>query len=179
ADNMDKAYEYYAKSNRDKLNEGRLAEYALVAGSVDKKAEALDIAKFGLSKFPSSKAFLRLAIINSVGTEKFDEAVNFAKKLIAEEGESNSGDLIYYGQALAGLGQYDEAIAKFNKAIEVDAKNIMPYQHISETYAKMGDEDKAIEYSKKYLELNPNAKISEYTKLAGIYMAKMKKGENA
>ncbi|MBQ5455363.1 MAG: hypothetical protein IIT63_06010, partial [Prevotella sp.] len=78
ADNMDKAYEYYAKSNRDKLNEGRLAEYALVAGSVDKKAEALDIAKFGLSKFPSSKAFLRLAIINSVGTEKFDEAVNFA-----------------------------------------------------------------------------------------------------
>ncbi|MBQ5510683.1 MAG: tetratricopeptide repeat protein, partial [Prevotella sp.] len=179
ADNMDKAYEYYSKSNRDKLNEGRLAEYALVAGSVDKKAEALDIAKFGLSKFPSSKAFLRLAIINSVGTEKFDEAVNFAKKLIAEEGESNSGDLIYYGQALAGLGQYDEAIAKFNKAIEVDAKNIMPYQHISETYAKMGDEDKAIEYSKKYLELNPNAKISEYTKLAGIYMAKMKKGENA
>ncbi len=179
ADNMDKAYEYYAKSNRDKLNEGRLAEYALVAGSVDKKAEALDIAKFGLSKFPSSKAFLRLAIINSVGTEKFDEAVNFAKKLIAEEGESNSGDLIYYGQALAGLGQYDEAIAKFNKAIEVDAKNIMPYQHISETYAKMGDEDKAIEHSKKYLELNPNAKISEYTKLAGIYMAKMKKGENA
>lgn len=178
ADNMEKAYEYYSKSNMDKLNEGRLAEYALVAGSVDKKANALEIAKFGLSKFPTSKAFLRLAIINSVGTEKYDEAVNFAKKLIAEEGESNSGDLIYYGQALAGLGQYEDAITKFNKAIQVDDKNIMPYQHISETYAKMGDEDKAIEYSKKYLDLNPNAKISEYTKLAGIYLAKVKKGES-
>lgn len=178
ADNMDKAFDYYSKSNMDKLSEGRLAEYALVAGSVDKKDKALEIAKFGLGKFPTSKAFLRLAIINSVGTEKYDEAVNFAKKLIAEEGENNSGDLIYYGQALAGLGQFDEAIAKFNKAIEVDSKNIMPYQHISETYAKMGNEDKAIEYSKKYLELNPNAKISEYTKLAGIYMAKMKKGES-
>ncbi|MBQ6062673.1 MAG: tetratricopeptide repeat protein [Prevotella sp.] len=177
ADNMDKAYEYYSKANMDKLNEGRLAEYALVAGSVNQKAKALDIAKFGLSKFPSSKAFLRLAIINAVGTEKYDEAVNYAKKLIAEEGENNSGDLIYYGQALSGLGQYEEAIAKFNKAIEVDSKNIMPYQHISETYAKMGDEDKAIEYSKKYLDLNPNAKLSEYNKLAAIYMAKVKKGD--
>lgn len=178
ADNMDKAYEYYSKTNMDKLAEGRLAEYALVAGSVNKKDKALDIAKFGLNKFPSSKAFLRLAIINAVGTEKFEEAVNYAKKLIAEEGENNSGDLIYYGQALSGLGQYDEAIAKFNKAIEVDSKNIMPYQHISETYAKMGNEDKAIEYSKKYLDLNPNAKLSEYNKLAAIYMAKVKKGDD-
>ena len=178
ADNMDKAYEYYSKTNMDKLAEGRLAEYALVAGSVNKKDKALDIAKFGLNKFPSSKAFLRLAIINAVGTEKFEDAVNYAKKLIAEEGENNSGDLIYYGQALSGLGQYDEAIAKFNKAIEVDSKNIMPYQHISETYAKMGNEDKAIEYSKKYLDLNPNAKLSEYNKLAAIYMAKVKKGDD-
>lgn len=178
ADNMDKAYEYYSKANMSKLNEGRLAEYALVAGSVNQKDKALEIAMFGLSKFPDSKAFLRLAIINSVGTEKFEEAVNFAKKLIAAEGENNSGDLIYYGQALSGLGRYDEAIAKFNKAIEVDSKNIMPYQHISETYAKMGDEDKAIEYSKKYLDLNPNAKLSEYNKLAAIYMTKVKKGED-
>ena len=178
ADNMEKAYAYYSKTQLDKLAEGRLAEYALVAGSVDKKDEALKIAKFGVQKFPESNAFLRLGIVNSVALNLHDEALGFAERLMKKEGETNSGDLIYYGQALAGKERYDEAIAKFQKAIEVDKTNIMPYQHISETYAKMGHEDKAIEFSRKYMELNPNVKPSEYTKLAGIYMAKVKKGEN-
>ena len=178
ADNMEKAYDYYSKTQLDKLDEGRLAEYALVAGSVDKKDEALKIAKFGIQKFPESNAFLRLGIVNSVALNQHDDALSFAERLMKKEGETNSGDLIYYGQALAGKERYDEAIAKFNKAIKVDKTNITPYQRISETYAKMGNEDKAIEYSRKYMELNPNVKPSEYTKLAGIYMAKVKKGEN-
>lgn len=178
ADNMEKAYAYYSKTQLDKLVEGRLAEYALVAGSVDKKEEALKIAKFGIQKFPESNAFLRLGIVNSVALDLHDEALGFAERLMKKEGETNSGDLIYYGQALAGKERYEEAIAKFQKAIEVDKTNIMPYQNISETYAKMGNEDKAIEFSRKYMELNPNVKPSEYTKLAGIYMAKVKKGEN-
>lgn len=179
ANNTEKAYEYYSKANRDDLSEGRLAEFGLIAREMKKNEEALDIAKFGVQKFPESNAFLRLAMINAVGLEKYDEALSFIEKLIAKEGETNSGDLIYYGQALSGLGRHDEAIAKFHKAIEVDNKNFMPYQHISETYAKMGNEDKAIEFSQKYLDLNPNAKLSEYNKLAGIYMAKVKKGDNA
>ena len=158
ADNMEKAYAYYSKTQLDKLAEGRLAEYALVAGSVDKKDEALKIAKFGVQKFPESNAFLRLGIVNSVALNLHDEALGFAERLMKKEGETNSGDLIYYGQALAGKERYDEAIAKFQKAIEVDKTNIMPYQHISETYAKMGHEDKAIEFSRKYMELNPNVK---------------------
>lgn len=178
ADNMDKAYEYYSKSKLEKLDEGRLAEYALVARSVDKNEDALRIAQFGVQKFPESNAFLRLAIISSVALQQYDGALSYSEKLMSKEGETNSGDLIYFGQALAGKERYEEAIAKFNKAIEVDKTNIMPYQHISETYAKMGNEDKAIEFSRKYMELNPNVKPSEYTKLAGIYMAKVKKGDN-
>ena len=178
ANNTEKAYEYYSKTNKADLSEGRLAEYGLIAREMKKADEALEIAKFGVQKFPESNAFLRLALINAVGLEKYDEALPFIEKLMAKEGETNSGDLIYYGQALSGLGRHEEAIAKFHKAIEVDNKNFMPYQHISETYTKMGNEDKAIEFSQKYLDLNPNAKLSEYNKLAGIYMAKVKKGDN-
>ena len=179
ADNIEKAYEYYSKSKKEDLSEARLAEFGLVARSMKKYDEAMEIAKLGVQKFPESNAFLRLALINAVTMEKYDEALPFIEKLIVKEGETNSGDLIYYGQALSGLGRYDEALTKFQKAIEVDSKNLMPYQYISETYTKMGNEDKAIEYSQKYLDLNPNAKISEYTKLAGIFMAKVKKGDNA
>jgi tetratricopeptide (TPR) repeat protein len=47
-------------------------------------------------------------------------------------------------------------------------------QSISEAYTALGDMDKAEEYSIKYLENNPNAKPSEYSKLAGVYIEKTK-----
>ena len=176
--NTEKAYEYYVKADKSQLSEARLAEFALVAGDAKHNDKALEIAEFGLNKFPKSAAFARLAVINAVTLEKYSDALNYIGKLESIAGDLNSGDVIYKGRALAGLERYDEAIQAFQKAIALDEKNIMPYQHLSETYAKMGQEDMAIEYSKKYLELNPNARPSDYKKLADVYMAKRAKGED-
>lgn len=178
AGNIEKAYEYYSKADKSQLSEGRLAEYALVAGDAKHNDVAFEIAEFGLNKFPKSAAFARLAIINAVTLGKYNEALSYIEKLESLGGELNSGDAIYQGRAHAGLERYEEAIQAFQKAIALDEKNIMPYQHISETYAKMGEEDKAIEYSKKYLELNPNARPSDYKKLADVYLSKYSKGED-
>ena len=49
----------------------------------------MEIAKFGVQKFPESNAFLRLALINAVGLEKYDEALPFIEKLMAKEGETH------------------------------------------------------------------------------------------
>ena len=178
ANDADKAYEYYVKSDKNQLTEARLAEFALVAGDTKHNDKALEIAEFGLSKFPQSAMFARLAIINAVNLEKYDEALTYVGKLENIAGQLNSGDAIYQGRALSGVERYDEAIQAFQKAIALDEKNIMPYQYLSETYAKMGQEDMAIEFSKKYLELNPNARPSDYKKLADVYMAKRAKGED-
>lgn len=173
----DKAMEYYLKSNIEKLDENYLVEYAMTAIYTDKKAEGLEAAKVGIRKYPENVSFLRLALVNAIGVKKFDEALDYGNRLLSKEGDKkNAGDIIYYGQALSGLKRYTEAITQYESALALDNKNFKPYQLISEAYMGMGDEDKALEYTQKFLSLDPNAKLSDYTKLADIYMAKVKKG---
>ena len=118
-------------------------------------------------------------VINTIGLKQYGEALGYAEKLINKEGENNSGDLGYYGQALAGNQRYAEAISKYEKALSVDPTNIMPYKYISDAYNDMGQEDKALEYSAMYLDKNPNAKLSDYRDIADIYANKIKKAKEA
>ena len=178
--NYEKAFEYFLKSDISKLEESHLTEYSVTATSLGKREKALEVAKAGISKYPNNISFTRLALINTIGLEKFDEALIYGEKLIAAEGEnSNSGDLCYYGLALAGNKRYEDAIAKYEKALSVDASNIMPYKYIADAYNGMGQEDKALEYSAMYLDKNPNAKLSDYRDIADIYVNKIKKAKEA
>lgn len=175
----DKAMEYFSQSNAEKIDENYLVEYALTAVYNQQQEEGLKIAKIGMRRFPENVSFLRLALINTIGIQKYDEAVQYGQQLIQKNGNNkNAGDITYYGQALAGSHQYAEAIQQYEEALKLDAKNFRPYQLISEAYMGMGDEDNALQYTQKYLSLDPNAKLSDYTKLAEIYMAKVKKGED-
>ena len=128
--------------------------------------------------FPSNHGFIRLALLNANSGKNYGEAVEFAKKLMASGADVNAGDHSYYGQALAGNGQFAEAIEQYNKAYSMDAENVKVLQLISEAYTGMGDEDKALEYAQQYMDKNPTPKVSEYNKLATIYIAKVKKGED-
>lgn len=177
--NYEKAMEYFLKSDISKLEENHLTEYSVAATSVGNREKALEVAKAGMRKNPESNAFIRLALINTIGLEKFEEALGYAEKLISKEGENNSGDLGYYGQALAGNQRYAEAISKYEKALSVDATNIMPYKYIADAYNDMGQEDKALEYSAMYLDKNPNAKLADYRDIADIYANKIKKAKEA
>ncbi len=177
--NYEKALEYFLKSDISKLQEAHLTEYSVTATSQGNREKALEVAKVGMSKYPKNISFVRLALINTIGLKQYEEALGYAEKLIAEEGENNSGDLCYYGQALAGNKRYEEAIAKYEKALSIDATNIMPYKYISDAYNDMGQEDKALEYSATYLDKNPNAKLSDYRDIADIYLNKVKKAKEA
>lgn len=174
----DKAMEYFNKSNPEKLTEGRLGEYALAALSNENFDKGLEISKIAIRRFPSNHGFIRLALLNANSGKNYGEAVEFAKKLVASGADVNAGDYSYYGQALAGNGQFAEAIEQYNKAYSMDAENVKVLQLISEAYTGMGDEDKALEYAQQYMDKNPTPKVSEYNKLATIYIAKVKKGED-
>ena len=177
--NYEKAMEYFLKSDISKLEENHLTEYSVAATSVGNREKALEVAQAGIRKNPNSNAFIRLALINTIGLKKYDEALAYAEKLISNEGENNSGDLGYYGQALAGNQRFAEAISKYEKALSIDATNIMPYKYIADAYNGMGQEDKALEYSAMYLDKNPNAKLSDYRDIADIYANKIKKAKEA
>lgn len=175
--NYEQAYNYFKQTDKNKLEEYILAEYAVTCYMLGKKDESLELAKFGMQKFPKDITFHRIALWSATDTEKFEEAINYANTVInADSVELSQRDVVYYGLALKGNAKYDEAIAQFQKALELKKDDYTPLQYISEAYTAAGNEDKALEYSKKYLEEYPAAKISDYNNLADIYLQKVKKG---
>ena len=88
--NYEKAFEYFLKSDISKLEESHLTEYSVTATSLGKREKALEVAKAGISKYPNNISFTRLALINTIGLEKFDEALIYGEKLIAAEGENRT-----------------------------------------------------------------------------------------
>lgn len=173
----DKAYEYFVKTNKANLEDWRLAEYAVTAYMVDKKADALQLAEYGIAKFPSNITFKRIALWSAVDTQKFTEALAHAEAVIADTAKKSARDYNYYGMALKGNKQYEKAIEQYNKALAQDGKDFKPLQYISEVYTAMGLEDKALEYSERYMNNSPAASPSDYAKLAGIYIQKVGKGD--
>lgn len=175
----DKAYEYFSKTNPQNLDESKLQEYAVTDYMLGKYDDAMNLCNIAEQKFPKAKIFNRIGLWASVDAKEYDKSMNYANLVISESGDKSSRDYLYYGQALAGTGKFVEAIEQYNKAFELDNKNFKPYQLISEAYKGLGDEDKALDWSSKYLQANENAAPSEYASLAGIYLAKADKAANA
>ncbi len=176
----EKAYGYFQQTDKSKLEEYMLAEYAVTCYQLKKKDESLELSKYGMQKFNKDITFHRIALWSAVDTEKYGEAISYANTIMKVDTiEQSQRDIVYYGLALKGNTNYNEAITQFQKALEMKKDDYTPLQYISETYKLAGNEDKALEYSKKYLEVNPAAKISDYNSLADIYLQKVKKGEDA
>lgn len=175
--NYTKAYEYFAKTQKENLDQYYLVAYAVSAYMSNKKDESLDISKLGMQKFAKNITFERVALWSAVDEQKYDEAVTYANKIITTDSvEKSARDYIYYGLALKGNKQYEQAIDQYNKAFELDKNDFKPYQYIADAYAEMGQEDKALEYSEKYMANNKDATPSDYAKLANIYTQKAEKG---
>ena len=176
--NYEKALEYFNKSNVSKLSESRIGEYALAALQAGDYAKGLSVSKTAVQRFPENTGFLRLAMMNGVFGQQYNDAVQYAEKLMSSSAEKNAGDYNYYGQALAGAEQHEKAIEQFTKAFSMDGEAYKNLQAISEAYSALGNTDKALEYSIQYLDKNPDAKPSEFSKLALIYVEKVKAGED-
>ena len=175
--NYDKAYEYFSKTNKDKLEEYVYVAYAITGYLLNKKDESLSLSESGLVRFPKDVTFHRVAMWSAVDLQKFDVALNHAAVIMNTDSIKKTGrDFAYYGMALNGTQQYEKAIAQYQKALEINKEDPKPLQYISEVYKNMGQEDKALEYNQMYMDKNPNAAPSDYVKLAEIYNAKAKKG---
>ena len=178
AGNLTRAYENFTKADVNKLENRMLYEYAQTAYYLDKKEEALELAKKGMQKFAGNtyeSYFTRYALYSAVDAKKMDEAANYSQKLQNSDQELNTLDYMYIGQVLASQNQYEEAIAKYEKSLSMDDKTVRNYQYLSEAYNALGNEDKALEFSEKYLNVDNNAKPSDFVKLANIYLGKSDK----
>jgi tetratricopeptide (TPR) repeat protein len=76
------------------------------------------------------------------------------------------------GVALADEGRYDEAIAEYNKAIELDPKYALAYSNRGSTYYDKKQYDLAIADSSKAIELDPNYSNAYYIRGSAYYVKK-------
>jgi tetratricopeptide (TPR) repeat protein len=65
-------------------------------------------------------------------------------------------------------GQWDKAIARFEKILRMQPEFIEAYLHLADAYVQKGDNKKAVEYLEKYVALEPDvaikAEVKDYIK---------------
>lgn len=81
------------------------------------------------------------------------------------------------GNAAFGEGKWDEAIALFSQAIEIDPDNEIYYSNRSAAYMKVDSISKALYDAEKSVELNPNF-VKGYNRL-GVALQGLKRFDQA
>lgn len=179
AGNLSKAYDYFVKVDQNKIEEYQLVDYIGTVNALNKKDEALALSTVGTQRFPKDFWFHRAALRFALELRKAPESLSFAQSIVSNDTLTRvANDYVQYGQALALNQKFNEAIEQYNKALSMDAKNTKTYQYISEAYTGLNQEDKALEYSQKYMENYENVVPSDFAKLAGIYLQKVKAGKD-
>lgn len=80
------------------------------------------------------------------------------------QGHSSSYMVFYGALTLAKKGKYEEAIAGFNNAIELNPQLTAAYNNLGKVYEENGELDRAIENYDKAIELNPNLAAGYYNR---------------
>jgi len=80
---------------------------------------------------------------------------------------SSDKDLIEQGIKYYNFGQYDAALAAFQKAVESDPKSVQARLYLAWVYEKKGEKEKAIGEYEKITELDPNHLDAHYQ--LGVY----------
>jgi tetratricopeptide (TPR) repeat protein len=122
----------------------------------------------GLELEPANiDAKIMLASCYVEGTENPMEGV--ARLREVEKTDSNNVKLqLTFAFFSVKSGQYDRAIARFNKVLKIDSTYIEAYLHLADVYEQQNNTDKTIEalsnYSNKTLDITAKTEIDNYIK---------------
>jgi len=113
-----------------------------------------------------------------VGTEDFVGARKIADKLY-KKSPNNSDYNVLMGNVNFGIGEYDKAIANYNKALEIKPENKFIYSNIANNYIKLGQSDKAISYIDKGIAATKGREKVSFLILKGNYYESIDDLDNA
>lgn len=175
ANKIDKALEYYKKVEPSKMTEGQIVNYALDYFLQGEFENSLKVAGIGVQTFPKSPALNRISFFDLTNLKRYDEALSYADKLFnqSENAKITESDYLYYGYAYLGKNDYDNAIAMFNKSIELNNDNEQDksdaLKNIASAYESKGDMVNATAAYDKYLKSLKQLTAYDLGNLAGMY----------
>lgn len=162
-------YEKYMQNpNHFQNDEQRFAGLLFSAGRYD---ESLAMANKVLQKDPGNPYMYRVILLNTSAQKNYPEAVEAGNKLFnVKNFELIPNDYILYGQALSETGKAPEAVAVFEKAIELNPDKPELMTDLSAVYDRAGEKEKAVEILKKYLDLG-NGTVSDLLSMGRRYQS--------
>ena len=133
--------------------------------------KSMEITEKGLKEDPNNLVLNRLLMYNLYELKKHPEGLahadNFMKK---ERKEFIALDHIYHARLLIENKQREEAIAQYQKALELDLAKISIYKEMAEVYELLEQYDKAIEnYNKFIANAGNQVTVADYFLLGQTY----------
>lgn len=170
-----KQYEKYVENpNHFRRDEQRYTGLLYSAKEYDK---SIQWANKVLSEDPSVYQMNRMLMLNYNALEQDSLAAIYGEKLLNYPGaDLVANDYLTYGNILVDLGRAPEAVVYVEKAVEMSPDKPELLTTLSKTYQKAGQEDKALETMKRYLDTG-EASATDYYSMANTYWAKARKLE--
>ena len=176
SNNFEGAMSSFEAVPREKLEKMDIIEYVSSAYFSGQHQKALDMAKFGLINEPRNSTLNRLAMFCNTELENYTEALDYADRLFNKSDSANFSymDYVYFGNALNGNKQHDEAIQQFQKALQQDFDNpdkrAGVVKTLSDAYKGIKDFDNATKYYEQYLKDVSHASASDNAGLGQLYV---------
>jgi tetratricopeptide (TPR) repeat protein len=177
-----KAIKYYNEAlNIDKNKPGIYRELAvsyIKAGETDKAIEIFQEAiKVNLDYKDIHKEIAKVA--KEKGEQKSIHIIDMIYELANQSGSKKTSHYFNFnlGYSYGILKKYDEAIAAFQKTIEIDPKDARAYYNMGFSYGKQEKYDEAIAAFQKAIEIDPKDAMTYYN--MGISFGKQEKYDEA
>jgi len=138
ATNYEKAIEYYSEVAKYGYNEGR--PYVLIASANKLKGDtvsALNALQEGFKKYPNDNNILVEMINIYLETDKTDEAMKYLDLAIEQDPE-NASFHFAKGTLYDKIGQGENAVKSYEKAVEVDDMYFNAYYNLGAFYYNKG-----------------------------------------
>lgn len=168
-----KQYELYVKNpNHFRRDEAR---YAGLLFSAKEYQQSIDWAKKVLAEDPESYTMYRILMLNYATLDQDSLAVEAGEKLFNyPNAYIVPNDYLVMGNSLTAMKKYDQALPYFQKLVETNPDEPKYLANLSSAYKNAGQEDKAIQVMKDYLDTG-QATPNDYFIMAQNYWNKARK----
>ena len=160
--------EYIKNPNHFKEDRER---YAVLLYFGEKYQESFDIAQGILKDNSNSFLMKRMLFLNSAAMNNNEAAEAYARDFFASataNDKFSSNDYTTFGEVLKALGKTEEALAQYEKAVEINPEKIELLKELSSAYGANKDYEKSALYYQKYID-NGDYKTNDLYVLAGKY----------